>query len=136
MTIVDETAVAREGAAGTVDVLASLSAEEITRVRELVVAAGVTDESTRFAYVGLIEPAKAEVLAYDAGTGPLPDRVARVLLLNFASGEARDLRVCVNCDKVVKNEVVDGSAGHVPILDAEFELIDPILRASEEWCTA
>jgi primary-amine oxidase len=125
-----------EQPAALTDVMASLSAAEIRQVKHIVSAAGGTDEFTRYVYVGLAEPDKAEVLAYEEGTGPLPDRVARVMLLNLGSGEARDLRVCLSCEKVSSDAVVDGSRGHLPILEEEFEMMGPILAADEAWVAA
>ncbi|MDQ0733729.1 primary-amine oxidase [Arthrobacter agilis] len=139
MTVVDDTtapAPVATDALGRIDVLAGLDGAEITRVQGLVHTAGGTDADTRFVYVGLIEPAKAEVLAYEAGTGPLPERVARVMLLNLGSGEARDLRVSLTTGVVLQDAIVDGSTGQLPILEAEFEIIDPVLQADRAWCAA
>ncbi|GAA1279169.1 primary-amine oxidase [Pseudonocardia aurantiaca] len=115
------------------DVLASLTADEIRTVKSVVTETGTTDANTRFVYVGLIEPAKREVLAYEGGNAPESDRVARVMLLNLGTGEARDLRVSVGCRTVVQDVVVDGSTGQLPILEEEFDRVGPILTADPAW---
>ena len=118
------------------DILASLTAVEIRQARDLVAAHVDVDKHVRFVYVGLIEPPKSEVLAYEAGTGQVPTRVVRVMLLNLLSGEARDLRLDLSSKTVVRNDVVDGSDGHLPLLEEEPWMVDPILRADAEWCAA
>ncbi|MFD0889152.1 hypothetical protein ACFQ08_31855, partial [Streptosporangium algeriense] len=59
--------------------VSSLTAAEIERTTALVREAGLAGESVRFVYVGLLEPHKHEVLAFQAGTGPRPGRRSRVL---------------------------------------------------------
>jgi primary-amine oxidase len=49
--------------ATTASPLSSLTAAEITATAAILGAAGLVTESTRFAYVGLLEPHKSEVLA-------------------------------------------------------------------------
>jgi primary-amine oxidase len=53
-------------------------------------------EHTRFAYLGLEEPPKDEVLAFRPGD-PV-ERRARAILLDTATGEARDVVVMVSAD--------------------------------------
>ena len=121
---------------GIVDVMAGLTAEEI-RVTKTVVAKHVgIDEHSRFVYVGLVDPPKADVLAYEASTAVQPERVARVMLLDVRSGLGRDLRIGLATETLLQNVVVDGSNGHLPLLEEEPWLVDPILRANDEWCAA
>lgn len=117
-------------------VLASLTAAEISSTKEIVASCVDVDTHSRFVYVGLVEPTKTEVLDYEAGTGPRPDRVVRVMLLNVASGEARDLRVSLHTASVLQNDLIDGADGHLPLLEEEPWLVDPILRGDDEWCAA
>jgi len=51
--------------------ISSLTADEITRIRQLLHEARLVTETTRFVYVGLLEPSKGEVLASFDG-GPIP----------------------------------------------------------------
>ncbi|WP_213878897.1 primary-amine oxidase [Pseudomonas sp. dw_358] len=117
-------------------VLDALSAAEIEHVKALVQTTDGIDEHTRYVYVGLIEPAKQDVLAYQAGTGPRPHRVARCMLLNLGNGESRDLRLNLDTVRIIQDDLVDGSRGQFPILDEEFETVGPICLASAEWRAA
>ncbi|GAA4013512.1 primary-amine oxidase [Streptomyces plumbiresistens] len=114
--------------------VSSLTAEEITRVSALLHQAGHVTDAVRFVYVGLLEPAKSEVLAARAG-GAIPDRQARVLLLDTSTGTSLDATVNLTSGTVSTVEI-DTTKGQLPILDDEFASVDPILRASEEWAAA
>jgi primary-amine oxidase len=116
--------------------LSSLTAAEITATTTILGAAGLVAATTRFAYIGLLEPHKSEVLAYAAGTGPLPARQSRALLLDTATGAAHDVTVSLTDNAVAEVTVVDGSRGQMPILVEEFESIEPILTADQSWVDA
>src|SRR3954471_14080925 len=112
-----------------------MTAEEVTAAREVVEATGLLRESTKFVYVGLEEPHKRDVLAWTPGS-PVERRL-RVLLLDRATGAGRDLTVSVTGRSVVRDDEIDAVVdGQVPILDAEFEAIEPILAADERWVAA
>ncbi|HMM94051.1 primary-amine oxidase [Phycicoccus sp.] len=136
MTLTNENRLETAAVAGPADVLASLGAEEIRAARAHVAAAIDLDDHSRFVYVGLIEPSKYEVLDYESGVGAKPDRIVRVMLLNVSSGEARDLRINLTSAAVIQNELIDGAKGHLPLLEEEPWLVDPILRQDVEWCAA
>ncbi|RXZ51127.1 primary-amine oxidase [Agromyces fucosus] len=110
------------------DPLRGLSADEIDAARDILHEAALIGEATRFVYVGLDEPAKADVLA---GTD-LP-RIVRALVLDRSTGASADLRVSITDRAVLTNEPIDGANGHVPILDVEFEAIYDLLGAEQEW---
>ena len=115
--------------------LARLTAEEITAATDIARGAGLVGEQTKFVYVGLEEPHKADVLGWSPGD-PVERRV-RVLLLDRATGDGKDLTVSITGREVVRVAVIDAVAdGQVPILDAEFEAIEPILAADERWIAA
>jgi primary-amine oxidase len=115
--------------------LSRLTAEEITAATAIVRDAGLIKESSKFVYLGLEEPHKRDVLAWTPGQ-PIERRV-RALLLDRATGNGRDLTVSITGGKVVRDDEIDGVAdGQVPILDAEFEAIEPILAADERWVAA
>jgi primary-amine oxidase len=115
--------------------LSRMTAEEVTAVREVVEAAGLLNGTTRFVYVGLEEPHKRDVLGWAPGE-PV-ERRFRVLLLDRATGAGRDLTVSVTGRAVVTDVPIDAVAdGQVPILDAEFEAIEPILAQDERWTAA
>ena len=115
--------------------LSSLTAEELSRASRLLHGAGHIADTTRFVYVGLIEPHKTDVLAYLAGGGAQPDRRARALLIDTASGLELDATVNLTTGSVGVTPI-DGSAGRAPILVEEFASIDPILRADQAWVDA
>lgn len=134
MTLIEATgAAAHEQAGHSLD---SLTAEEITRVRQVLMNAGRLEPATRFAYVGLLEPHKADVLAAEAGTGPVPERTVRVLLLNVGNGRASDVVVSLDTNSVLRDTVIDGAAGQIPLLEEEFDLVGPLLAKDAQWCEA
>ncbi|GAA4737199.1 primary-amine oxidase [Modestobacter marinus] len=115
--------------------LSRLSAAEFTAIRGIVADAGLVGERTKFVYVGLDEPHKDVVLAWQPGD-PI-ERRARVLLLDRATGNGADLTVSITAGLVESNTPIDALVdGQVPILDDEFKAIEPILAADERWVTA
>jgi len=115
--------------------LSRLDAAEFTAIRDIVTSAGLVGEQTKFVYVGLHEPHKRAVQAWQPGD-PV-ERAARVLLLDRTTGNGRDLIVSLSAGAVVTDVEIDGAAdGQVPILDAEFEAIEPILAADQRWVSA
>jgi primary-amine oxidase len=115
--------------------LARLTADEITAASDVVREAGLVGEQTKFVYVGLEEPHKSVVLAFSDGD-PVERRV-RMLLLDRATGNGRDVTVSVTGGAVVRDDAIDAlTDGQVPILDDEFEAIEPILAADERWVSA
>src|SRR5918998_3589019 len=113
--------------------LSRLTAEEIDAVRELV--AGTLTGTTRFVYVGLEEPDKAEVLGWTPGTDV--DRRVRVLLLDRATCRARDLSVSLTRRTVVRDTGIDvATEGQVPLLPEEFAEAEEVLARDERWRAA
>ncbi|MGB4779904.1 primary-amine oxidase [Microbacterium sp.] len=135
MTITDAVTQAAAASTAPSHPLASLSAAELEAVRAIVLALPSSTESTRFAYVGLEEPTKSEVLAWDQG-GELPERVARVQLLDMQTTRSADLLVSLDSGAVLSETVLDGTGGQLPILDAEFEEVGVIASADEGWVAA
>ncbi|MFT4212992.1 MAG: primary-amine oxidase [Microbacterium sp.] len=115
--------------------LSSLTAAEIELVRDVALGLPDVTDRTRFAYVGLEEPDKAEVIAWEAG-GPLPDRRARVQLLDLVTTRSLDLVISITTAAVLSRAELDGTAGQLPILDAEFEEVGVIANESAEWVAA
>jgi primary-amine oxidase len=115
--------------------LSRMTAEEVDTARQVVTDAGLVQPSTVFVYMGLEEPHKRDVQEFTAGT-PVERRL-RVLLLDRATGAGRDVLVSVSQQTVLRDTEIDGVAdGQVPITDAEFEAIEPILAVDEAWQTA
>lgn len=116
--------------------IAGLSADEIAQSRRIIDAVGLVDENTRFVYVGLAEPAKSAVLAWEHDGAPAPDRRVRSLLLNMADGRSQDVLVSLSDDKVVSVAEIDGANGQLPVSIEEFELVGDILAVDEAWLAA
>ena len=137
MTLVDTTPrTAGENEAGAQHPLADLTAAEFVTIRDIVTASPEFTETTRFAYVGLDEPHKRAVLAWQAGEGSLPERRARVMLLDMATGHSTDNIVSLDASAVISTSVLDGSAGQLPILIEEFDAVADIVNADPRWVEA
>ncbi|WP_255442924.1 MULTISPECIES: primary-amine oxidase [unclassified Amycolatopsis] len=115
--------------------LSRLTEDEVARNRALLAGAGIATESTRFALVSLLEPAKAAVLAWQPGD-PV-DRRVRSLLLDRRTGAVRETVVSLTSGEVVADREVDVVAeGQPPILHEEFDLVEEILWQDEAWNAA
>ena len=115
--------------------LSRLSADEITTARKAVEAAGLLRPSTKFVYVGLVEPDKRVLRTWTAGD-PV-DRRVRVLLLDRATGAGRDVTVSLTDGGVVGTVELDGvTSGQLPISTEEFDEVEAILVADERWVAA
>ena len=136
MTITEHTHADAHEHLEAADPLANLTPAEFEAVRDIVTASDLFTPSRRFAYVGLEEPHKLDVLAYQAGEGPLPDRQARVMLLDMETGHSTDNVVSITEGTVVSTVVLDGSSGQLPILIEEFDAIGPIVAADPRWVDA
>ncbi len=107
-----------------------LDADEITSVRDHLVEQGRLTDRVRVAYLGLQEPTKAQLR--DAAVRP--DRRARVVLLDTATGETTDLVVNLTARLTESAVAVDPAVtGQAPVLLEEFEAIEEILAADEGW---
>jgi primary-amine oxidase len=113
--------------------LAQLSAADVTAAREVLGAAGLVTESTRFVYVGLEEPPKSALYDTDA----VPDRRLRALLHDVARPNGRDVVVSVTERAVVSDRALDAATdGQLPVLDEEFALVEEVLAQDERWLAA
>ena len=72
------------------------TAAEYLAGRDVMAAAGLLTEPVRFAYYGLEEPPKDEVLASAA-----PDRRLRAFLVNCDTGESTDVVVSLTHQQIV-----------------------------------
>ncbi len=99
--------------------------------REIMAAAGLLAGPTRFAYYGLEEPPKDDVLAGRA------DRRLRAFLVNLDTGESTDVVVSLPGGRVVSARTLDPRTdGQMPIIDADFEALGDIVKADPEWRAA
>ena len=100
--------------------------------RQILAAAGLLGEAVRFAYYGLDEPPKQDVL-----DGSSPDRRLRAFLIDVDSGESCDVVVSLGSGEVVRRRVLDPlTDGQVPILDGDFPLAEECVRADPDWRAA
>lgn len=103
-------------------------AEDITAVRTVLADAGLFDETTRVAYLGLLDPPR------DSG---IVDRRFRAFLHNVSSGAAQDVVVSVTHQEVVSKVELDTSVtGELPVIEEEFEVVEEILAQDERWLKA
>src|ERR1700722_810835 len=108
------------------------TADEYLAGRKIIADAGLLADPVRFAYYGLEEPPKQDVL----GASPA-DRRLRAYLLNLDSGDSADVVVSLNHGSVVSARVVDTAAeGQLPIIDSEYHLVEEIVAADPEWRVA
>jgi len=140
-----------------------VTAEEYRAGRDILARAGLLTGQVRFAYYGLEEPPKAEVLAFapaagsgsggaadggangaadggGVGGGPVgapPDRRLRAFLVNVVTGESTDAILSLRSQKVLSARTLDPRRdGHLPILDQDFALCEEIVHADEGWRAA
>jgi primary-amine oxidase len=112
------------------------SAAEYLAGRDIMAAAGLLPEGdrapVRFAYYGLEEPPKQDVLA-----GQDTGRRLRAYLVSLDSGESTDVVVSLTEQNVVSARVLDPAKdGQMPILESEFPAVDEITKADPEWRAA
>jgi primary-amine oxidase len=108
------------------------TAAEYLAGRDVLVAAGLLAEPVRFAYYGLEEPPKHEVL-----DGHGPDRRLRAFLLNLATGESTDAVVSLGRREVVSARRLDPATdGQLPIIETDFAVVEEVCRADPGWRAA
>ncbi|TCO50405.1 primary-amine oxidase [Kribbella antiqua] len=106
-----------------------VSADEFLAARDVLEKAGLLSPSTRFAYMGLDEPPKQDVLEDD-----VVDRRVRAFLIDVATGELADVVVSVSRGDLIRHRALDPKAdGQVPILDEDFARVDEIVRSDPQW---
>lgn len=114
--------------------LEQLTSVEYQQVRSILDAAGLVEDTTRFAYVGLLEPAK-ELLYPQPGTDV--DRRVRVMLWDAALSRSLDLTVSLRSGSVLSSRELDpATEGQLPVLLEEFEIIEQILAVDPGWLAA
>ncbi|MFF4622125.1 primary-amine oxidase [Nonomuraea jabiensis] len=112
-----------------------LAAPEIDEVRRILMQEGLLTDTVRVAYLGLEEPPKGEVLAYEPGA-PVGRR-ARAFLLDLATETAEDVIVSISAGTVEERRPIDPvTDGQVPMLDEEHALVRRVLREDPAWAEA
>jgi primary-amine oxidase len=132
-----DTAMGRAETAGSLPAhpLDPASAGEFLAGRRILADAGLLGKTVRFAYYGLDEPPKDEVLG--ATAGPPPDRRLRAFLIDVVTGRSTDVVISLTSHRVVAERTLDPLAdGQLPILDQDFELAERVVHADPEWRAA
>ncbi|HEY2674170.1 MAG TPA: primary-amine oxidase [Rugosimonospora sp.] len=112
-----------------------VTAEEYRSAREILRGAGLLGDGTRFAYAGLDEPHKREVLGFRSGDA-VP-RSLRAFLIDVVTGDLDDVVVSLDRGEVSSRRRLDAVRdGQVPILDQDFVTADEVVRADPRWCEA
>ncbi|HWF17422.1 MAG TPA: primary-amine oxidase [Acidimicrobiales bacterium] len=117
--------------------LAPLSGDEITAAREIVFASGraeVPNEVLRFAYVGLCDPPKELVRAFDRGELVQVDRCVRIVLLQGPVDDVTEVIVSVTRREVDRWEIVRDV--RPPLQMEESILVLAALHEHPEWNAA
>ncbi|MGP9782449.1 primary-amine oxidase [Glutamicibacter sp. AOP12-B1-11] len=114
--------------------LEQLTADEYQATRAILEGAGLVLDSTRFAYVGLLEPAKEAL--YPVPSSDI-DRRVRVMLWDAALSRSLDITLSLDSRAVLTKRELDPAVdGQMPVLLEEFEIIEEILAADEQWIAA
>jgi primary-amine oxidase len=117
--------------------LRRLTPAEMTTARGVLDSDGYVTEHTRFVYIGLEEPDKNDVLAYEDDPSHHVDRRARLHVLDRANGQARHIVVSLTRQAIVSDTLIDPvEDGQMALLDEEFAVAEEIVARSEEWKTA
>ena len=113
------------------------TAAEYLAGRDIMAAAGLLAEPVRFAYYGLEEPPKDEVLAGPGETRQHPDRRLRAFLINLSTGESSDVVVSLTQRQVVSARRLDPATdGQMPIIETDFAVVEEVCRADPGWRAA
>ncbi len=109
------------------------TAAEYLAGREIMTAAGLLAAPVRFAYYGLEEPPKGDVL-----TSPdTAERRLRAFLVNLDTGESTDVVVSLTGSAVVSARRLDPRTdGQMPIVDSDFVTVDEVVKADPGWRAA
>lgn len=112
--------------------LASPRPEEITACTALLKREGLLGADTHVSYLGLAEQDKRELLA-----GDIAPRRFRAMLIDLRTGLSHDVTACPDEDRIVSARALDVAVdGHVPVVLAEFTLVEEIVHRDERWLAA
>ena len=112
--------------------LQRLSAEEIRAARALFDRDGRITPTTRFAFLGLVEPDKQTVLDFSGGDPG--ERRVRAVLLDVATGAAQIVVASLTRGEIDSTVDVDPAVdGQPAILEEELITVDEIVKADHEW---
>ncbi|MDA3038336.1 MAG: primary-amine oxidase [Actinomycetota bacterium] len=115
--------------------LQPLGQDEMAAACTAVLASGGCGERPAIAYACLAEPPKAQVLAWQAGGGPLPRRAALVVVVDQATGMTHEAAVAMDGDAATVLTCEARPGLHAPLVFPEFETAqnvvnDPLVKAA------
>ncbi|MGQ3383424.1 primary-amine oxidase [Glutamicibacter sp. TV12E] len=114
--------------------LAQLTGAEIQQARSILAQAGLVEETTRFAYLGLLEPPKEQLYA---GGQTAISRKIRAMLYDPSIPRSLDITVSLDSGQIEsQREIEVGKDGQVPVLLEEFDTVEKILATDEGWIEA
>ncbi|GAA3758037.1 primary-amine oxidase [Microbacterium kribbense] len=108
-----------------------LTETEIEAARQILVDVGLVTDDTRFAYLGLDEPDKQDVLAFDPASPP--DRRVRAFLVDLPSSRTQDVVASLTTRRIVRERTLGENDGQPPVLLDDFESVDDIVKADPRW---
>jgi primary-amine oxidase len=107
------------------------TAAEIASVREILQTAGLLGESSRIAYLGLLDPPREQQV-----DSPV-NRRFRVFLHDISGAAPKDAVVSVTGGIVESAIELDTAVtGELPVLEEEFAVVEEILATHPEWLKA
>jgi primary-amine oxidase len=109
-----------------------LNKKEVSMALAALKKSNLMQPTTMIPYLLLKEPAKAEVLAYEAGK-PY-SRKAQVILYDRDSGQTSEVIVDLNKNAIESNTVLAGA--HPAVMLSEFDAVPPIVKADPRFAEA
>jgi primary-amine oxidase len=115
--------------------LQRLGADEIRLARTVLAGHELVGEHTRFAYLGLEEPPKPDVLGFRDGD-PVERRV-RAILLDSATGAATDVVASLTRGTVDSRVAIDTARdGQPPVMLEDLMAVGEVVKADAGWRAA
>ncbi|MDQ4490599.1 primary-amine oxidase [Sinomonas sp. ASV486] len=108
------------------------TAAEVSAARGILERAGLWHETTRIAYLGLVDPPRGR-----GGDQEGIDRRFRAFLHDVAGAAPHDVTLSVTRGEVDSDVELDTAvSGELPVLEEEFEAVEEILNADPRWLAA
>ena len=110
--------------------LEPLTVAEIETASKIVTTAGDLGPSARFVYISLYEPAKAEVIAFEAG-GPRPERLVKIVVRERAERATYEGIVAVDTAEIRSWRQIP--AVQPSVMFEEFMAAEDAVRSDPRW---
>jgi len=113
----------------TLTAFALPTAEELQSVRLVLADAGLFGDSTRVAYLGLLDPPRNSISA--------PNRRFRVFLHDVSGAAPTDVIVSTTHESIESSITLDTAlTGELPVLEEEFGAVEEMLTTDARWLAA